>query len=103
MSLGTYPHIPLDQARFLRDPYLALLAKRIGPQQHNAEKANALKVATECTLQVVAKKWLEEKTFRDHARQCRGYLRSLERNLFPGLGNVPTKEIRLKLLKQNLA
>ncbi|MCV5555766.1 hypothetical protein OFN13_32245, partial [Escherichia coli] len=28
--------------------------------------------------------------------------RSLERNVFPGLGNVPINEIRPKLLKQHL-
>jgi len=104
MSLGTYPHLTLAQARSLRDQYLALLAQQVDPQQHNAEKANALKAATEHTLQVVAKKWLDEKKrtsgiTNDHAEDI---WRSLERNVFPGLGNVPIKEIRPKLLKQHL-
>ncbi|NIG14204.1 integrase arm-type DNA-binding domain-containing protein [Pantoea sp. Cy-640] len=104
MSLGTYPHLTLAQARSLRDQYLALLAQQIDPQQHNAEKANALKAAAEHTLQVVAKKWLDEKKrtsgiTNDHAEDI---WRSLERNVFPGLGNVPIKEIRPKLLKQHL-
>ncbi|WP_410516169.1 tyrosine-type recombinase/integrase [Pantoea allii] len=104
MSLGTYPHLTLAQARSLRDQYLALLAQQIDPQTHKADKANALKAATEHTLQVVAKKWLEEKKrtsgiSEDHAEDI---WRSLERNVFPGLGNVPIKEIRPKLLKQQL-
>jgi integrase len=104
MSLGTYPHLTLAQARSLRDQYLALLAQQIDPQTHKADKANALKAATEHTLQVVAKKWLEEKKrtssiSEDHAADI---WRSLERNVFPGLGNVPIKEIRPKLLKQHL-
>ncbi|MEN4799702.1 integrase arm-type DNA-binding domain-containing protein [Pantoea agglomerans] len=104
MSLGTYPHLTLAQARSLRDQYLALLAQQIDPQTHKADKANALKAATEHTLQVVAKKWLEEKKrtsgiSEDHAADI---WRSLERNIFPGLGNVPIKEIRPKLLKQQL-
>ncbi|WP_182629675.1 phage integrase central domain-containing protein [Pantoea hericii] len=104
MSLGTYPHLTLAQARSLRDQYLALLAQQIDPQTHKADKANALKAATENTLQVVAKKWLEEKKrtsgiSEDHAADI---WRSLERNVFPGLGNVPIKEIRPKLLKQQL-
>lgn len=104
MSLGTYPHLTLAQARSLRDQYLALLAQQIDPQTHKADKANALKAATEHTLQVVAKKWLEEKKrtsgiSEDHAADI---WRSLERNVFPGLGNVPIKEIRPKLLKQQL-
>jgi integrase len=104
MSLGTYPHLTLAQARALRDQYLALLAQQIDPQTHKVDKANALKAATEHTLQVVAKKWLEEKKrtsgiSEDHAADI---WRSLERNVFPGLGNVPIKEIRPKLLKQQL-
>lgn len=104
MSLGTYPHLTLAQARSLRDQYLALLAQQIDPQTHKADKANALKAATEHTLQLVARKWLEEKKrtsgiSEDHAADI---WRSLERNVFPGLGNVPIKEIRPKLLKQQL-
>lgn len=104
MSLGTYPHLTLAQARSLRDQYLALLAQQIDPQTHKADKANALKAATEHTLQVVAKKWLEEKKrtsgiSEEHAADI---WRSLERNVFPSLGNVPIKEIRPKLLKQQL-
>jgi hypothetical protein len=36
---------------------------------------------------------------QDHAEDI---WRSLERNIFPGLGNVPINEIRPKLLKQHL-
>lgn len=52
----------------------------------------------------MARKWLEEKKrtsgiSEDHAVDI---WRSLERNVFPGLDNVPIKEIRPKLLKQQL-
>lgn len=104
VSLGTYPHLTLAKARALRDEYLSLLANGIDPLVHNTQKANALKDATEHTFQAVAKKWLDEKVktsgiSRDHANDI---WRSLERNIFPGLGNVPINEIRPKLLKQHL-
>lgn len=104
MSLGTYPHLTLARARALRDEYLSLLANGIDPQVHNNDKANALKNATEHTLQAVASKWLNEKVktsgiSQDHAEDI---WQSLERNIFPGLGNVPINEIRPKLLKQYL-
>jgi integrase len=104
MSLGTYPHLTLARARVLRDEYLSLLANGIDPQVHNNDRANALKNATEHTLQTVARKWLDEKVktsgiSQDHAEDI---WRSLERNIFPGLGNVPINEIRPKLLKQHL-
>ncbi|CAI2512898.1 Prophage CP4-57 integrase [Serratia fonticola] len=103
-SLGTYPHLTLARSRALRDEYLSLLANGIDPQVHNSDKANALKDATEHTLQAVARKWLDEKVktsgiSKDHGEDI---WRSLERNIFPGLGNVPIKEIRPKLLKQHL-
>ncbi|HEJ8091183.1 TPA: tyrosine-type recombinase/integrase [Serratia liquefaciens] len=104
VSLGTYPHLTLAKARALRDEYLSLLANGIDPQVHNNDKANALKNATEHTLQAVARKWLDEKVktsgiSQDHAKDI---WRSLERNIFPGLGKVPVNEIRPKLLKQHL-
>ncbi|HBR2915906.1 TPA: tyrosine-type recombinase/integrase [Klebsiella pneumoniae] len=104
MSLGFYPYLTLAQARALRDEYLSLLAQGIDPQSHNEQKAQALKDATEHTFQTVAKKWLDEKIktsgiSQDHAKDI---WRSLERNIFPTLGDVPIKEIRPKMLKQHL-
>ncbi|EHR0930179.1 tyrosine-type recombinase/integrase [Salmonella enterica] len=104
MSLGFYPYLTLAQARALRDEYLSLLAQGIDPQSHNEQKAQALKDATEHTFQTVAKKWLDEKIktsgiSQDHAKDI---WRSLERNIFPTLGDVPIKEIRTKMLKQHL-
>jgi hypothetical protein len=85
MSLGTYPHLTLARARALRDEYLSLLANGTDPQVHNNDKANALKNATEHTLQAVARGWLDEKVktsgiSQDHAEDI---WRSLERNIFP--------------------
>ncbi|EMW4573805.1 integrase arm-type DNA-binding domain-containing protein, partial [Escherichia coli] len=57
MSLGTYPHLSLAKARALRDEYLSLLANGVDPQVHITEKTNALKDATEHTLQAVSRKW----------------------------------------------
>ncbi|EFR3568568.1 integrase arm-type DNA-binding domain-containing protein [Salmonella enterica] len=104
MSLGFYPYLTLAQARALRDEYLSLLAQGIDPQSHNEQKAQALKDATEHTFQTVAKKWLDEKIktsgiSQDHAKDI---WRSLERNIFPTLGDIPIKEIRPNMLKQHL-
>lgn len=104
MSLGTYPHLSLAKARALRDEYLSLLANGVDPQVHITEKTNALKDATEHTLQAVSRKWLDEKIKTsgispDHAEDI---WRSLEKNIFSTLGDVPIKEIRPKMLKQHL-
>ncbi|EJA1203479.1 tyrosine-type recombinase/integrase [Escherichia coli] len=104
MSLGTYPHLTLAKARALRDENLSLLANGVDPQVHKNNKAKALKSAIEHTLQAVARKWLDEKVktsgiSQDHAEDI---WRSLERNIFPTLGDTPIKEIRPKMLKQHL-
>lgn len=104
MSLGTYPHLALANARALRDEYLSLLANGVDPQVHITEKTNALKDATEHTLQAVARKWLDEKVktsgiSTDHAEDI---WRSLEKSIFSNLGAIPIKEIRPKMLKQHL-
>lgn len=104
MSLGFYPYLTLAQARALRDEYLSLLAQGIDPQSHNEQKAQALKDATEHTFQTVAKKWLDEKIKTSGISQdyAKDIWRSLERNIFPTLGDVPIKELRPKMLKQHL-
>ena len=104
MSLGTYPHLSLAKARALRDEYLSLLANGVDPQIHITEKTNALKDATEHTLQAVSRKWLDEKVktsgiSTDHAEDI---WRSLEKNIFSNLGAVPINAIRPKMLKQHL-
>ncbi|MCV5863504.1 integrase, partial [Escherichia coli] len=81
--------------RALRDENLSLLANGVDPQVHNNNKAKALKSAIEHTLQAVARKWLDEKVktsgiSQDHAEDI---WRSLERNIFPTLGDTPIKEI----------
>jgi hypothetical protein len=103
VSLGTYPHLTLAKARALRDEYLSLLANGIDPK-FITTKSQCLKDATEHTFQAVAKKWLDEKVktsgiSQDHANDI---WRSLERNIFPTLGDTPIKEIRPKMLKQHL-
>jgi integrase len=57
-------------------------------------------------LNTLSKPWqgngYEKKDLRYLTRPCKDIWRSLERNIFPGLGNVPINEIRPKLLKQHL-
>ena len=78
----------------------SLLCNRIDPQVHNNNKANALKNATEHTLQTVARKWLgwEGKDLRYLTRPCRRHLAKLGEKYLSGLGNVPITEIRPQTL-----
>ena len=103
-SLGTYPHVTLAMARNLREKYLTLLAQGIDPQLNNAENTAQAKKASENTLRSVAEHWLREKRKTadisdDHAEDI---WRSLERNIFPSLGDTPINEIRPKILKKHL-
>ncbi|MEB5078382.1 tyrosine-type recombinase/integrase [Pseudomonas aeruginosa] len=58
MSLGTYPEVPLREARALRDEARALVAKDINPRLHRKQKRAAVKLAGENTFEAIYKKWL---------------------------------------------
>lgn len=104
ISLGKYPYLTIEQARSLREDYRKLLAKNIDPQVYLAEKARVLQEERACTLEVVAKKWLEDKKkvsgiTEDYAADIWS---SLERYVLKGIGNMPIKEIGPKILKKQL-
>jgi integrase len=58
MSLGTYPEVPLREARSLRDEARALVAKGVNPHTHRKQKRAAAVLAGENTFEAMYKKWL---------------------------------------------
>jgi integrase len=97
MSLGTYPEVPLREARQARDEARALLAKGTNPHTHRKQKRQAVLLAGEYTFESVFHAWLERlqlkiKTGKDstHAR----ILRAFTHDVLPFLGKRPILEIR---------
>jgi hypothetical protein len=59
MSLGTYPEVPLREARQARDEARALLAGCANPHTHRKQKRQAVRMACEHTFEAVFHQWIE--------------------------------------------
>lgn len=93
LAMGTYPAVSLADARKRRSEARELLAKGICPKQHRDQTDIAKRHAATNTLEKIASQWLEVKRTKvsdDHADDT---WRSLEKHIFPGVGQVPINEI----------
>jgi hypothetical protein len=94
MSLGTYPEVPLREARQAHDEAHALLARGANPHTHRKQKRQAVLLASENTFESVFHAWIEHhgqeiKTDSTHA----GILRTFTRNVLPFLDKRSIHEI----------
>ena len=93
ISLGTYPHVTLAQARLGRQDAKALLAKDIDPQRHrDLERSRKAGVAAN-TLILVTEEWLKLKRTMITAPYADDISQSLRKHIFPALGKYPISEI----------
>lgn len=94
LTIGSYPEIPLAQARRSRDEARIQLYNNIDP---NAVKNERLQKADESTLfQAIAMEWMND---RKGAIKEGTYLRDLtvfEKDLFPEIGQMPIDQIKGK-------
>ncbi|MGX2948506.1 integrase arm-type DNA-binding domain-containing protein [Frederiksenia canicola] len=103
LGLGKYPDISLQQARKIRDEYLALLAQNIDPQTHRQEQETEETFRRKNTLRLIAEKWREKKSLEVQARTMEKNWARLENHLFDKLGDTPisaiTPQIVIKALE----
>lgn len=93
MSFGSYPEVSLAKARQLRIDSREKLAEGISPKQHRDLENKTKKFTATNTLKKVTKEWIKVKATKvteDHAHDI---YRSLEKDIFPKLGEVPIGEI----------
>ena len=93
LAFGTYPELSLADARKKRTEARELLANGISPKQHRNEQDAAKQQAATNTLEKIAAQWMEVKRTKvsdDHAYDI---WRSLEKHIFPQLGQSPIGEI----------
>ncbi|NKG29323.1 integrase [Erwinia rhapontici] len=99
-SFGVYPAVSLSDARKLRAESRALLAKEIGPQEHQKELArNSLEAKTN-TFKLVAERWWNIKKASVTEDYAEDIWRSLERDVFPAIGDVSLTDIKAHILVQ---
>ncbi|HEJ0377174.1 TPA: integrase [Providencia alcalifaciens] len=99
-SLGAYPAVSLADARRYRLEAHTLLAKQIDPQDHHKEQIrNSLEAKTN-TFKLVAERWWEVKKSTVTEDYGNDIWRSLERDVFPAIGDISVTDIKAHILVQ---
>lgn len=94
LALGVYPDVGLKDARDKRDDARKLLAKEIDPGKDRQLKNIEKKLKTANAFELVAREWHENKKQEWSAHHATRILHSLEKDIFPHIGNVPIGEIQ---------
>lgn len=99
-SFGAYPAVSLSDARKLRAESRALLAKEIDPQEHQKELARNTLEAKTNTFKLVAERWWNVKKASVTEDYAEDIWRSLERDVFPAIGDISVTDIKAHTLVQ---
>jgi len=102
MGLGAFPALSLADARRIRADYLSLLANGIDPQTQAEQVTEQQQIALDSIFSTVAANWFALKQgsiTRDYAKDI---WRSLEKDVFPAIGEIPVQEIKARKLVEAL-
>lgn len=88
ITIGHYPGVTLAKARATAIAYQELIQQEIDPRRENAEVGQS-----KTTFKLVAEQWFQkyQSTWKDFARNR--HLKSLERDIFPLIGNMSIDDI----------
>ncbi|EIX6435559.1 tyrosine-type recombinase/integrase [Salmonella enterica] len=99
ITLGYFPAMSLASARALHAEQLALLVKGIDPQKLEQQEAEREKMAVDGLFINVATKWFAvKKASGISAVHADDIWKSLERDVFPVLGQTPVTELKAHTL-----
>jgi len=93
LALGVYPEVDLKKARALTDDARALLRDQEDPGEVRKLKKIQKQIAATNSFKSVALEWWEHQKGRWSEVHARRTLKSLEKEVFPYLGNKPISEI----------
>lgn len=99
-SFGAYPAVTLSDARKLRAESRSLLAKDIDPQEYQKNQIRNSQEAKTNTFQLVAERWWEVKKSTVTKDYGNDIWRSLERDVFPAIGDISVTDIKAHILVQ---
>lgn len=99
-SFGAYPAVTLSDARKLRAESRSLLAKDIDPQEYQKDQIKNSQEAKTNTFQLVAERWWEVKKSTVTEDYGNDIWRSLERDVFPAIGDISVTDIKAHILVQ---
>lgn len=102
MGLGAFPALSLADARGLRADYLALLANGIDPQIQAEVAEVQQQIALESIFSTVAANWFKLKSKSVTPDYAKDIWRSLEKDVFPAIGEIPVQQIKARTLVEAL-
>ncbi|PEH71826.1 integrase [Edwardsiella tarda] len=97
-SIGPCPSVTLADARNYRAESRSLLVKQIDPQEHQQEQLRSSLEAKTNTFQLVAERWWKVKKASVTEDYADDICRSLERDVFPAIGDISVTEIKAHTL-----
>ncbi|EHA1466425.1 tyrosine-type recombinase/integrase [Salmonella enterica] len=102
MGLGAFPALSLADARGLRADYLALLANGIDPQIQAEAVEEEQKIALDSIFSTVAANWFQLKSKSVTPDYAKDIWRSLQKYVFPAIGEIPVQQIKARTLVEAL-
>jgi len=93
LSLGTFPDVPIRDAREARDDARKLLAAGKDPSIERQTAKRQTKLAAANSFEAIAREWYERQSGIWTPGHASDVLRRLETNLFPELGTKPIAKI----------
>ncbi|MCR1567739.1 integrase domain-containing protein [Mixta sp.] len=102
MGLGAFPALSLADARRLRADYLSLLANGIDPQTQAEQVTEQQQIALDSIFSTVAANWFALKQASVTPDYAKDIWRSLEKDVFPAIGEIPVQEIKARRLVEAL-
>ncbi|EJK8583460.1 tyrosine-type recombinase/integrase [Enterobacter hormaechei] len=102
MGLGAFPALSLADARGLRADYLALLANGIDPQIQAEVADEQQQIALDSIFSTVAANWFQLKSKSVTPDYAKDIWRSLEKDVFPAIGEIPVQQIKARTFVEAL-
>ena len=102
IGLGAFPALSLADARGLRADYLALLANGIDPQIQSQVAEEQEQIALDSIFSTVAANWFQLKSKSVTPDYAKDIWRSLEKDVFPAIGEIPVQQIKARKLVETL-
>ncbi|MDO9569014.1 MAG: integrase arm-type DNA-binding domain-containing protein [Hydrogenophaga sp.] len=102
LAIGSYPAVPLKQARADRDDARKVLASGSDPAKRRQIERLEAKMHTINTFEAVARELHTTKASGWSAQYAARWLERMEKDLFPWLGSVPLPEITAPMLLNTL-
>ncbi|WP_338907977.1 integrase domain-containing protein [Escherichia coli] len=102
IGIGAFPAISLADARRLRANYLALLANGLNPQVQAELIEEQQQIAIDSIFSTVAFNWFQLKSKSVTPDYAKDIWRSLEKDIFPAIGELPVQQIKARTLVEAL-